>query len=270
MEDIERELGLTRDDLIRSALLLGSDYTEGVTGIGPVNAMEVLTTFPGDDGLVSFREWLHSVDPEPKSRKSKPKAKKRKVNSTPAELDDEIVPEADDAEEAVEDEDEAEPNAARRRFQSRHKAARRNWVVADGFPSRMVLAAYRAPTVTHCDAPFEWRAPDFDGIRSICHERFGWDASKTNAELGPLVRAMSSPQQHQTTLESFVRLTYAAKERAARIKSTRLAAAVKKRVPVVDDDLTIVSDTGKPSSSSKRKRSAAGTDSEASTPATSQ
>jgi DNA excision repair protein ERCC-5 len=29
-QDIESELGLTREQLIRMALLLGSDYTEGV------------------------------------------------------------------------------------------------------------------------------------------------------------------------------------------------------------------------------------------------
>lgn len=30
LQDIEKELGLTREKLIRMALLLGSDYTEGV------------------------------------------------------------------------------------------------------------------------------------------------------------------------------------------------------------------------------------------------
>ena len=39
-EDVERELGLDQDGLIRLALLLGSDYTEGVGGIGIVNAIE--------------------------------------------------------------------------------------------------------------------------------------------------------------------------------------------------------------------------------------
>lgn len=40
-EDVERELGLDQEGLIRLALLLGSDYTEGVGGIGIVNAVEV-------------------------------------------------------------------------------------------------------------------------------------------------------------------------------------------------------------------------------------
>lgn len=37
--DFETELGLNREKLIHLALLLGSDYTEGVAGIGIVNAV---------------------------------------------------------------------------------------------------------------------------------------------------------------------------------------------------------------------------------------
>jgi DNA excision repair protein ERCC-5 len=33
-DDIKRELGLTQDSMIALALLLGSDYTEGIRGIG--------------------------------------------------------------------------------------------------------------------------------------------------------------------------------------------------------------------------------------------
>ena len=43
--DIERELGMDRLGLICLALLLGSDYTEGVAGIGIVNAVEVRACF---------------------------------------------------------------------------------------------------------------------------------------------------------------------------------------------------------------------------------
>jgi hypothetical protein len=32
MSDVERELGLTREGLVRMAMLLGSDYTEGCQG----------------------------------------------------------------------------------------------------------------------------------------------------------------------------------------------------------------------------------------------
>jgi 5'-3' exonuclease len=38
--------------------LLGSDYTEGVNGIGIVNAMEIIAAFPGDSTLLDFRTWF--------------------------------------------------------------------------------------------------------------------------------------------------------------------------------------------------------------------
>lgn len=59
--DLTRELGLDRGALVRLAYLLGSDYTEGLPGVGPVLAMELLAEFPGDDGLFKFRDWWAKV-----------------------------------------------------------------------------------------------------------------------------------------------------------------------------------------------------------------
>ena len=61
MSDMERELGLSRTRLIQLAFLLGSDYTEGLTGVGPVLAMEILSLYPGDHALESFRDWWREV-----------------------------------------------------------------------------------------------------------------------------------------------------------------------------------------------------------------
>lgn len=49
--------GLNRTKLINLAYLLGSDYTEGVAGVGYVTGMEVLNEFPGPglEPLVQFR-----------------------------------------------------------------------------------------------------------------------------------------------------------------------------------------------------------------------
>ena len=48
---------LNREKLIQLAYLLGSDYTEGIQGIGWVTAMEVLGEFPGEelDGLKKLK-----------------------------------------------------------------------------------------------------------------------------------------------------------------------------------------------------------------------
>ena len=59
--DLARELGLDRDSLVRLAYLLGSDYTDGLPGVGPVLAMELLKEFPGEDGLHRFKDWWRKV-----------------------------------------------------------------------------------------------------------------------------------------------------------------------------------------------------------------
>ncbi|CAI7587107.1 unnamed protein product [Penicillium glandicola] len=52
--DLEKEYALHRQKLISFAHLLGSDYTEGIPGIGPVTALEIITEF---SNLEEFREW---------------------------------------------------------------------------------------------------------------------------------------------------------------------------------------------------------------------
>ena len=88
-DDAVSEMGLGRGDLVALAYFLGSDYTEGVSGVGIVNAMEVLEAFPMHSspspssahpstteqssssssavadtlrGLRQFKEWLQGYD----------------------------------------------------------------------------------------------------------------------------------------------------------------------------------------------------------------
>jgi DNA excision repair protein ERCC-5 len=56
--DLSSEFGLTRENLISCAELLGSDYTTGLPGVGPVTAVELLGEF-GD--LSSFVAWFTAV-----------------------------------------------------------------------------------------------------------------------------------------------------------------------------------------------------------------
>ncbi|KAG8954224.1 DNA repair protein rad2 [Tulasnella sp. 424] len=61
LSDLTRELSLDRDKLTSLAYLLGSDYVEGLPGVGPVVAMEILDEFPGENGLLAFKEWWTKV-----------------------------------------------------------------------------------------------------------------------------------------------------------------------------------------------------------------
>lgn len=56
--DLEKEYALDRSKLIRFAHLLGSDYTEGIPGVGPVTALEIVTEFRD---LEEFRDWWTQV-----------------------------------------------------------------------------------------------------------------------------------------------------------------------------------------------------------------
>jgi DNA excision repair protein ERCC-5 len=56
--DLEKEFDLTRDKMIAVAQLLGSDYTEGLTGVGPVTALEIISEF---QNLERFRDWFVGV-----------------------------------------------------------------------------------------------------------------------------------------------------------------------------------------------------------------
>jgi DNA excision repair protein ERCC-5 len=57
-QDLTSEFSLTREKLIAIAQLLGSDYTTGIPGIGPVTALEILSEFPDLD---SFKDWWTGV-----------------------------------------------------------------------------------------------------------------------------------------------------------------------------------------------------------------
>ena len=61
LSDIDRELSLTRERLISLAYLLGSDYTIGLPGVGPVVALELLANFPGPNGIDDFKTWWTKV-----------------------------------------------------------------------------------------------------------------------------------------------------------------------------------------------------------------
>ncbi len=92
---MEKELGIKREDLIALAYFLGSDYTEGVNGIGIVNAMEIIQAFPfgaSEEGILvgleKFREWLRGYDfvkqtiEEIEERNQRKKEKQASVSTT--------------------------------------------------------------------------------------------------------------------------------------------------------------------------------------------
>ncbi|KAI0775173.1 hypothetical protein BD413DRAFT_603148 [Trametes elegans] len=155
LADLARELGLDRDKLVRLAYLLGSDYTEGLPGVGPVVAMELLSEFPGQDGLHKFKAWW------------------QKVQS------------GRDA-----------PEESASRFRRRFKKKFKDLYLPAEWPNPAVRDAYYHPTVDESTEPFKWGMPDLDALRTFFDSELGWDASKVDELLLPIIRKMNKRSQN--------------------------------------------------------------------------
>ena len=207
--DIERELGLRRVDLVALALLLGSDYTEGVRGVGIVNATEIVRAFPcpgaaggeegpPEQGLQRFKRWLDGFDPLGELGVGGQEERGR------------------GREEWVDDSVEA--------FHKKHRSARTRWVVTERFPDPAIFKAYMQPQVNGATDPFTWELPDLDRIRVFSAKKLGWPVADTDAHLLPMLRRMQE-RGVQTRLDSYYR-AYEDNVTFAKIKSKRLRTAV--------------------------------------------
>ncbi|KAL5864228.1 hypothetical protein ACOSQ3_001742 [Xanthoceras sorbifolium] len=231
MQDIEKELGLTREKLIRMALLLGSDYTEGISGIGIVNAIEVVNAFPEDDGLHKFREWIESPDPtilgkldvqtESNARKRGSKGGDNDVNHAKScgegvsEFEQNIF-------QADENEKSADHSQNKKIFMNKHRNVSKNWHVPSTFPSEAVISAYFCPQVDKSTEPFSWGKPDRFILRKFCWDKFAWGSEKSDELLLPVLKEYEK-RETQLRLEAF----YTFNERFAKIRSKRIKKAVK-------------------------------------------
>ncbi|KAL2154421.1 hypothetical protein VTH82DRAFT_3097 [Thermothelomyces myriococcoides] len=151
-KDLEEELSLSREQLIALAQLLGSDYTEGLPGVGPVTALEILSEFPGRNGLTEFKNWWQDVQ-----NRGRPK-------------------EAD------------ADSPFRRKFRRAHAT---KLFLPAGFPSPAVFDAYLHPEVDSDTEPFQWGVPDLDGLRRFLTETIGWSQERTDEVLVPVIRDMN-------------------------------------------------------------------------------
>ncbi|KAB5549790.1 hypothetical protein GE09DRAFT_1127775 [Coniochaeta sp. 2T2.1] len=150
--DMEKELSLSRHELISLALLLGSDYTEGLPGVGPVTAVEILSEFPGPNGLKEFKDWWQDVQ----------------LNNRPKAAD------AD--------------SPFRRKFRKSQGA---KLFLPPGFPNPAVSDAYLKPEVDRSAEPFQWGVPNLEGLRQFLMATIGWSQERTDEVLVPVIRDMN-------------------------------------------------------------------------------
>jgi len=157
--EIEKELSLSREQLIALAQLLGSDYTEGLPGVGPVTAVEILSEFPGQEGLAAFKEWWHEVQ----------------QGTRPKEAD--VL------------------SPFRRKFRKSHAT---KLFLPVGFPSAAVSDAYLHPEVDKDPEQFQWGVPDLEGLRRFLMATIGWSQERTDEVLVPVIRDMNKREAEGT------------------------------------------------------------------------
>ena len=156
---IEAELGLDRARMAELALLLGSDYTEGVGGVGIVNALEIVNAFPGLDGLAEFRDWVNiaeftgAVPRALLASEAKPKRKKRRSELASSVRGKETEDEDAEDDASSDDEDatvlasvsrDADENPASARFKEQHRAVKKGWDLPP--PSHRNRCSTRTPS----------------------------------------------------------------------------------------------------------------------------
>lgn len=158
--DIEKELSLSRQNLISIAHLLGSDYTEGLTGVGPVTAVEILSEFPSDTtGLQDFADWWQHVQSNPLEPVS------------------------------------SETSTFRKKFR-RTQAAK--LFLPPAFPVQAVTDAYLHPEVDSGSEAFQWGVPDLDKLRDFLMATIGWSQERTDEVLVPVIRDMNRRETEGT------------------------------------------------------------------------
>ncbi|EFA86417.1 xeroderma pigmentosum group G family protein [Heterostelium album PN500] len=202
MSDIEKTIGVNRDDLINLAMLLGCDYTAGVKGIGIVNAMEIISEF---DTLEEFAKFIRKdYGSGKKSSRDKDKDGDKDKDENDEDLD--IF------------------NEERYRF----KTLLKNIKLPDSFPSEQVRLAFQSPDVNLSSEEFTWSCPDLDSLRKLTRDKFGWDKLKVDNILLPILRLNNSTQPSNNADDRAITSGKTASANAipTKFKSKRLTEAI--------------------------------------------
>ena len=265
---IQQRLGLTREHLAWLALLLGSDYTPGVTGVGIVHAAEIVAAFPGMDGLRRFKAWVEAPESDLAAELlgKQPKKARGGVRGNKAQAPDKggagdnadaalVIDDSDDdtpAQPAAEDgaAEEEEDSPATLEFKRRHASARKTFVLSEGFPSQAVVDAYLRPQVDSSRERFEWGAPDELLLRHFCTQRLGWPPDRTEPVLADVMR-QAALRDTQRTVTSFFRPQDG--EAFAKVRSKRLYKAIAQLTGREDPSLALPPDQDAPAPAKKPK-----------------
>ena len=166
LTDIERDLSLDRDRLIELAHILGSDYTNGLAGVGPVMAMELIADFSKDTStntLDNFKQWWLKVQ-------------------------------------SGKDDDKDTSTRFRKLFKNKFK----NLILESDWPHNQVRNAYYNANVNDDDQAFEWGLPNLEELREYLNYYLGWSISKVDDTIVPVMKHMRIKKAPpQTSLDMY-------------------------------------------------------------------
>lgn len=198
-DNIQQMFHLDRNKLIQLAMLVGSDYTTGINGVGAVTALEILAAFPpteADGGgtdeyqsLVSslrkFREWFHNGKPQGPNGKTVLKSKLKNVE------------------------------------------------LFEGFPNINVARAYLEPLVDLSTEKFVFGMPDTESLVEFAKTKLGWTRMKTDEILAPVMKRLN--EKKQATIKDYFKSQTAKKFFDSSKMSKRVQQAVGKMGGVEDE-----------------------------------
>ena len=169
IEDIQSEIGVDHDGLVFLALLLGGDYAEGLPKVGPRAALDIVTEFPGAEGMLNFKSWLRTFQQG----------------------------------EASNDYDRvfATPSAP---FLKKHGKLLRTLKLPESFPNPSVLDAYQNPSIDPSREAFSWGWPNLAGLRQFALDKFGWTRERVDSTLLPIIKIYTAAlNDAQPKIETF-------------------------------------------------------------------
>ncbi|XP_013168210.1 PREDICTED: DNA repair protein complementing XP-G cells [Papilio xuthus] len=234
-ERIEKSFNLSREQLILFALLVGSDYTMGVPGIGPVTALEILASFP-----FSKRQFLNETSKQAQYFQ--------------------IIAGLQEFKKWV--------RAGKRTDNIKLKKKIKNVQLTEDFPSMRVVQAYLEPNVEESDEKFTWGNIDITILRDYTKTKFGWSQNKLDEIIKPVLSRINDRKTQRSVQDYFkAKIDFQSLEDKM---SKRVKAAVQMMDPEykaeVNEDIQPVEDKkGK----TKRKPNKITTDNDLSEPSTS-
>jgi 5'-3' exonuclease len=236
---VQRRLGLDRDRLALLALLLGSDYTPGVQGVGPVNAAEIISAFPTMDALRRFKAWIDAPESDRVADEAaKLAGGRRGARAKVASPDKPAAAEAAEGGDAAVASPAAAAGAAtaasldvgadgteaEEKYKRAQRGRRKAWSLSESFPSQLVVDAYMRPSVDTSRARFEWGRPNAAELRHLCRDTLGLLQPDLEKVLDRIVTEHDIAET-QRTMNSFF-MPQQAEQPFAKMRSKRMAKAI--------------------------------------------